>query len=124
MSSLWILASRAYPDDPRCEDTKTARFWLRPGRYTVGRTSNSDIPVVEDRSISRTHAVVTVPSVKQWENGDGKKMPYVVIKDKSKFGTLVADADTKRFDVESSIGEEAIAYDKCLIRFGSSSPFR
>lgn len=124
MSSLWVLESKAYPDDLRSTETKTAKYWLRPGTYTVGRGTAADISIFEDNSISRMHAIVTVPSLQEIKEGSGAGVPYVEIQDKSKFGTLVVDGKAKKFDVKSPVGQTSIARNKFLIRFGSLSPFR
>ena len=76
-SSLWLLEAKPFATEERSEKASTVKFWLRPGTAIVGR-QGSDVPVEEDKSISRKHAEVTVLPAKEWRLEGGA--PCVIVK--------------------------------------------
>jgi len=120
MSSLWLLEAKAYPEENRSAEAISKRYWLRPGTYTVGRPgTSSDIALLEDKSISRNHAIVIVPSLQEWLHTGA---PYVEIKDTSRYGTLVAERNDLQAD---GVTKQTLrAFDRYMLRFGYQSPFK
>ncbi len=80
--ALWLLEAKAFPDDDRVADAREARFYLKPGTYSVGRAAgSSDLDVIDDKSISRKHAEVIVPSLADYLVDDlWHGAPYVLVK--------------------------------------------
>ena len=76
-SSLWLLEAKPFATEERSEKASTVKFWLRPGTAIVGRQV-SDVPVEEDKSISRKHAEITVLPAKEWRQEGGA--PCVIVK--------------------------------------------
>ena len=121
MSCLWLVEAKAYPDDTRASDATTSKFWLRPGSYTLGRPGSScDVVVTSDKSISRVHANIIVPDLR--EVAQQGEVPFVGIVDCSRYGTLV----TRQNDLaaDGAVGATQRAYDRWLVRFGYQSPFK
>ena len=55
---MWLLRQVAPPGA-----APGLRWWLPPGTYTVGRRADqADLVVEGDKSLSRRHAVLTVPA--------------------------------------------------------------
>jgi hypothetical protein len=76
--ALWLLEAKSYPDETRSPAAKEARHLLKPGTYKVGRKAGEvDIVIQEDNSISRQHAVIIVPALREIAGGEA---PYVVLK--------------------------------------------
>jgi hypothetical protein len=75
---------------------------------------------LEDKTISRIHATITVPNLDSWRK-EGTE-PYILIKDSSRFGTLVASSNELAAD--GVVGQEFKAQDQWIVRFGFSSPFK
>lgn len=122
MSSLWVLKAKEWPQDPRSEAARSSEFYVRPGTYTVGRQANQcDIDVPEDKSISRIHATIEIPSLAKWQKGK-KPEPYVIIKDSSRYGSLVSAKND--LGPDGQVGTEQNGYNRWLVRFGFQSPFR
>lgn len=59
---MWVLeAQRFNSGDERSEAAQTCKHYLVAGTHTVGRQlGQSTVVVEEDKSISRSHAVLTV----------------------------------------------------------------
>ena len=117
---MWQIKAKAYPNETRSSEAVNVEYWLRPGSYTVGRkkSEDCDIAVIDDKSISRIHATIKVPSL----NLDEGTVPYVSIVDSSSYGTFVTSSD----DLSPS-GQTKItlrAENRNLVRFGYLSPFR
>lgn len=63
-SCVWLLHAKEFPDDDRSLEARSAKFYLTPGTYVVGRsTAQCDIPLAEDQSISRHHAELVVGAI-------------------------------------------------------------
>jgi hypothetical protein len=121
MSSLWLLEAKTYPHEDRGGAATTARYLLRPGRYTVGREGQQcDLELLDDKSISRVHAHLEVPSLQEWAAAGGR--PYITVRDASRYGSLVTDVNDLTKD--GVPGLTAQAFDHFLIRFGFKSPFK
>lgn len=123
-SSLWLLEAKAFtPAEERSAAAAQAQFWLRPGTYNVGRSAahpQCDVECLDDNSISRQHATIEVPTLSEWQ-AQGN-VPFVTIRDTSRYGTLVtADNDLHAADTR---GITANAFDRWLVRFGNMSPFK
>ena len=122
MSSLWVLKAKEWPEDTRSEAVRNAEFYLRPGKYRVGRQANQcDIDVPEDKSISRSHATITIPSLVAWQREENPE-PYVAIQDSSRYGTLVSSKND--LSPEGEVATEQRGHHRWLVRFGFQSPFR
>jgi hypothetical protein len=119
-SALWMLEGRRVANDPRTEPVACARFWLSPGQHIVGRaTDQCDIDLLEDKSISRAHATLTVPPL-----GDvGLSLrPFLGLRDSSRYGTVVGD--TRFLNREPIVDADATLHDGQLVKFGYSSPYK
>ncbi|KAJ3021221.1 hypothetical protein HKX48_008987 [Thoreauomyces humboldtii] len=87
---MWVLVGTT-------EVTKGSSVWLQPGRaYTVGR-KDAHIVLGLDKSVSRTHACITVSeSLSPQDLGRVDVRTTVIVKDGgSKFGTFVNGSPTK-----------------------------
>jgi hypothetical protein len=62
MSQLWLLEAKPFTQEDRTEVATSVAFWLKPGTYVVGKRGHADLPIEEDKSISRKHAEITVPT--------------------------------------------------------------
>jgi hypothetical protein len=116
--SLWLLEAKPFPEDTRSAAATSQRVWLSPGTYTVGRKEGQcDIAVEEDKSISRLHAEITVPSIE--ELGEP---PSITILDKSKYGTYVTSGTN--LQPEGEKGTVQKVEHRWLVKFGYQSPYR
>lgn len=87
---------------------------LIPGRkYTVGR-KDCHILILEDQSISRCHAELIVPSCGEQEEGMQGSPGTLMLRDLSKFGTLVNGCKLEKRNIDVSLK------DGDRIKFGSS----
>lgn len=69
MTSLWLLEAKEFADDDRPLESRTVKYFLKPGTYSVGRLAGQcDIAVTDDKSISREHAHLWVPGPEAWES--------------------------------------------------------
>ncbi|KAL6063971.1 NIPLB protein (Fragment), variant 3 [Balamuthia mandrillaris] len=69
-----------------CLSYIATNYWLPVGSFTIGRQGCNIL--VNDRSVSRQHAVLTVKHYKENLN-DPSQPPQIFLLDKSKFGTSV-----------------------------------
>jgi len=125
MSSLWLLEAKAYSNETRTSEATSARFWLRPGLYSVGRAVGAksiDIGIGEDKSLSRHHSTLRVPLIDEWRSGHSG-VPYIEVTDCSRYGTLVAPTIDVGVE-EVTTGTVTQAFDRWMIRFGHHSPFK
>lgn len=75
---LFLLEAKAFPDDERSSAAREVKFWLKPGNYSVGRSAGqADIDVIDDKSISRKHAELVVPT---WDELQEGEQPYVLLR--------------------------------------------
>ncbi|EFN58297.1 hypothetical protein CHLNCDRAFT_142287 [Chlorella variabilis] len=121
-SSLWLLEAKRHATEDRSSQACSVKFWLKPGAVVVGRQGQAELPVGEDKSISRKHADITVPTAEDWQREEGGQ-PYVLLKDRSKYGTWVSPTSTFA-DSERLGGEAARVPPNCMVRFGYKSPFK
>jgi pSer/pThr/pTyr-binding forkhead associated (FHA) protein len=116
--SIWLLEAKPFSEDTRSVAATSARFWITPGTYTVGRTAiQCDIDVPEDKTISRTHAEIKVPSSEELQHS-----PYITITDKSKYGTYATKGNN--LEQTGQVNTVLRAEHYWLLRFGYGSPFR
>ena len=119
--SLWLLEAKAFPQDTRSKEATSTCFILTPGTYSVGRKEGQcDIDVPEDKSISRIHAEIKVPSINEIEQHS--QPPSIIATDKSKYGTVVSKDNTLEGD--GQVGTVQHVEHRWLVKFGYSSPFR
>lgn len=78
-SSLWLLEAKRHATEDRSSQACSVKFWLKPGAVVVGRQGQAELPVGEDKSISRKHADITVPTAEDWQREEGGQ-PYVLLK--------------------------------------------
>ncbi|KAL6774522.1 NBS1 [Auxenochlorella protothecoides x Auxenochlorella symbiontica] len=121
MTSLWLLEAKEFADDDRPLESRTAKYFLKPGTYSVGRLAGQcDIAVTDDKSISREHAHLWVPGPEAWESE--AQGPFIRVSDTSRYGTLVTP--TNEGMLARGKDKEAVARHEFYIKFGLKSPFR
>ncbi len=76
-AALWLLEAKAFAQEDRSAAATSARYWLKPGAYGVGKPGHADVAIEEDKSISRRHGQLTVPAAAERAEGE---LPYVLIK--------------------------------------------
>ncbi|RMZ53573.1 hypothetical protein APUTEX25_003395, partial [Auxenochlorella protothecoides] len=113
--------AKEFADDDRPLESRTVKYFLKPGTYSVGRLAGQcDIAVTDDKSISREHAHLWVPGPEAWESE--AQGPFVRVSDTSRYGTLVTP--TNEGMLARGKDKEAVARHEFYIKFGLKSPFR
>ena len=120
-SQIWLLQARAFEDDQRTAVARDMKVYLVPGReYTLGKNAKvCDIAVLEDKSVSGTHAKLRV--CVDGDDGEG----HVLVTDTSTWGTSISK-DGKNIHAEDKLGKGCVgkAYHGYLVKFGVFSPFQ
>ena len=129
---MWILEAQSLgSSDERSVRVQTIKYYLTAGCHVVGRNvtaGHSSVIIEEDKSISRSHAVISVAYGEQAGfKVRGASLPGCFFlkcsnihqldnSDKSRYGTLVNKEELK--------GAESHLKEGDLLQFGHKSNFR
>lgn len=125
---FWLLEAKSFAVDPRPEEARALKVWLRPGEYAVGKQKKKcDIVIVGDKSVSSEHARIIVPGQRDSNHRNVEERTDVLrVVDTSKFGTLVTNkgSDVGNLEIQGTIHASMEVYDGMFVKFGHLSVFR
>ena len=122
------MEAKSFANDPRPEEARALKVWLRPGEYAVGKQKKKcDIVIVGDKSVSSEHARIIVPGQRDSNNRNVEERTEALrVVDTSKFGTLVTNkgSDVGNLEIQGTIHASMEVYDGMYVKFGHLSVFR
>ena len=127
LSNIWLLRARPFDGDVRGKEATELRAYLVPGRrYVIGSNGKAcDIVVKEDKTVSRTHATLTV--VPDGLEGEKPVEGHVEVTDISSHARTYLTKDMKdilKGERIRDLGHPARAYHSYFLMLGRMSPFR